>query len=283
VKIINNTVALNSAYGGTEGGGLNEGTIYLLNNIFWNPGDAPEMYGATETLFASNNLIRGDYYGDDHVSANPAFTDTLAFNLSTGSPAISAGATLKTMNGIVVAAPSKDIYSNPRPQPVGSFPDLGAVESPSFVAVPPSWDPQMTNRTMVVDGSLRKYLLFTPKNYTSMSSLPLLVLFHGAWWTGELSLSHGFNDIADREGFIVVYPESWPQITWFWNFTNTNDMKFANQLIDTLIARFKVDSSRIFLAGYSDGASMTFRYTSYYGLRIRAIAPFANTLYKSIT
>jgi hypothetical protein len=285
VKIINNTIVLNSSFQGAEGVGVREGTIYLLNNIFWNPGDAPEMYGYTEALFASNNLIRGDYYGDNHFSADPVFADSASFALSSSSPAISAGVLLKTMNGTVVAAPSKDIYGNPRPQPIGSTPDLGAVESPSKADVPFSHDPQMTNQAMTVDGLQRHYLLFTPRNYASIAHLSLLLFFHGATWTDEWAIEHGFNDIADREGFIVVYPDSYlrPSRTWDVSSSVSNDMKFANQLVDTLIATFKVDSSRVFVVGFSNGGAMTFSYASYYGNRIRGIAPFAMTLSKSIT
>jgi polyhydroxybutyrate depolymerase len=284
VKVINNTVAFNTSYGGNEGAGLWFGQILLMNNIFWNPGDGIEVSGVDEILTASNNLIRGDYYGENHFSEPPAFADSSLLTLSTASPAISAGVMQKSLNGIPVTAPSKDFYGHDRSQPQNSPPDLGAVESPSSVSVPFTRAPQMTNRTIVVNGLTRRYIMFTPKNYAAGAPLPVIIFFHGSGGTCEKYLIAGFHIFADKERFIVIHPDSYtrPSRTWAFSSPATSDMNFINQLLDTLIKNFNVDSTRIFVGGKSNGASMTFWYASFYGQRVRAIAPVSNTIEKML-
>ena len=70
--------------------------------------------------------------GPGNLSGNPLFIDAENgnFRLSPYSPAIGAG----TLTG----APSTDIEGNPRPNPEGSNPDMGAYEKPrAAVAILP--------------------------------------------------------------------------------------------------------------------------------------------------
>ena len=56
------------------------------------------------------------------------------------------------------------------------------------------------------DSFKRKFILHLPADYNPKETYPLLLCFHGNGGTGKLSEKAGFSDIADREGFIVVYP-----------------------------------------------------------------------------
>ena len=57
-----------------------------------------------------------------------------------------------------------------------------------------------------VNGKIRTYLLYVPNNVKA--SAPLVISLHGAGGT-VTTTSHDpdFNAIADRDGFIVAYPQ----------------------------------------------------------------------------
>ena len=64
--------------------------------------------------------------------------------------------------------------------------------------------------TLEFDGLVREYRLHLPPGYEPTSASSLLLHFHG--YTGSALHSDEtwthFSELADREGFIVVYPQS---------------------------------------------------------------------------
>lgn len=124
----------------------------------------------------------------------------------------------------------------------------------------------------------REYILHLPKNYGS-ESLPLVMVFHGGGGTADQIKDHTkFNKLADKENFIVVYPNS---VDKNWNDgrigdklpMDRDDVKFINMLLDTLIANYKVNSKRIFSTGISNGGFFSFYLALKLSDRILAIAP----------
>lgn len=56
------------------------------------------------------------------------------------------------------------------------------------------------------DGS-RDYDVYTPKDYSANQSVPLVVVLHGCGQSPSIIAADSqFNDLADQEQFIVVYP-----------------------------------------------------------------------------
>jgi hypothetical protein len=124
--IVNNTIVANQA--GYYGGGLSVGgsgaNVALLNNIVW--GNTALNYAQ---IYASGTAARVDYCdvqggwtGVGNINANPAF-EAGGFAIGVTSPCIGAG------RDTITALPFADYYGHPRPQPVGSQPDIGAIES----------------------------------------------------------------------------------------------------------------------------------------------------------
>ncbi len=280
--IVHNTIAHNSALAGNEGVSITAtGVTYLVNNILWNPGEGVDLRANDVPLTAAHNLVRGWFYGENNFSEDPMFLDTLAFTLSAESPAISAGLTSGSLPNAAFVVPPLDVHGSPRPLIAGSAPDLGAVESP-FSNPHPSIHPQrLTVRNLVSSGITRRYFLYTPGSYETSTRLPLLVMLHGAGGTGEGMLREGFHLLAERYGFLAAFPDG-TSLNWQYSDSLTSDMRFLNDLLDTLAQRFKADPQRIFLGGYSNGARMTFSFASYYGRRLRAIAPYAMGLSRSL-
>jgi len=81
-------------------------------------------------------LVEGGYTGTGNIDSDPLFVDAENgnYHLSDYSPAIGAGTT--------TGAPTTDIEANPRPNPAGTNPDMGAYENPYGV---PQYQPQVLN------------------------------------------------------------------------------------------------------------------------------------------
>lgn len=57
-------------------------------------------------------------------------------------------------------------------------------------------------------GLVRTYLLHVPPAARMSRPVPLVLVFHGGFGTGQGMVAlTGFNDLADRQGFLVAYPD----------------------------------------------------------------------------
>jgi len=112
----------------------------------------------------------------------------------------------------------------------------------------------------------RRYHIHLPSNYDVSSPLPLLIALHGRLGTGKKMIKQtNFNRIADREGFIVVYPEGFKRgwadgrgITHA-DKRGVDDVAFMDRLVKVLQGEFPIDPTRIYVAGHSNGGFMAQR------------------------
>ena len=131
------------------------------------------------------------------------------------------------------------------------------------------------NGTIVSSGKTREYFLYVPRNYDRTKPTPLVISMHGAggWPVQQRDLSL-WNDLADREGFLVVYPSGMtgrgPR-TWRVGRNFQTDVRFISDLIDKLQADFNIDPSRIYANGISNGGGMSFVLSCRLSERIAAV------------
>ena len=90
--------------------------------------------------------------------------------------------------------------------------------------------------------------------------VPLLFYFHGINCTGLYGAEQsGWSDIADSEGFIVVYPN--PAIEERWNVWDDprlpSDVSYIMALIEHMKQVHPIDESRIYISGFSMGSMFT--------------------------
>jgi len=117
----------------------------------------------------------------------------------------------------------------------------------------------------------------------------VLVLHGGRGSAREQRERTGFDEVALREGFMVVYPEGTPWGRGFhaWNtghlqrrqVGDADDIAYLDTLIDLLIARHGADPRRIFMTGGSNGAMMTLVYATKRAERLAAIAPVVGAMF----
>jgi len=120
------------------------------------------------------------------------------------------------------------------------------------------------------DDSLRSYHVYEPDLDPNPDGYPLVIGLHGAGAEGGLSFigTAAMIPKANKEKYIVSCPNSlkYNFITWwnagglYENITNgTDDLGFISTLIDTMIENYNVDTTRIYVMGFSNGASMAYR------------------------
>ncbi|MBN3041141.1 MAG: hypothetical protein JW867_08425 [Candidatus Omnitrophica bacterium] len=140
------------------------------------------------------------------------------------------------------------------------------------------------------DGIFRRYNVHVPKQYTRYDksrALPALLVFHGGGGNAQSSIEFfSLNEKADKEGFMVVYPEGTGKLIrglamGSWNAgeccppasdDKIDDVGFINGLINKLLDDFNIDPKRIYAAGHSNGALMVYRLACELPDKIAAIA-----------
>ncbi len=111
----------------------------------------------------------------------------------------------------------------------------------------------------------RTYKLYVPAR-TADAPMPLLVMLHGCTQSAEdFAAGTRMNRLADRYGFLVVYPEqaASSNLSKCWNWFKAQDQRrdagepalIAGIVLD-LAQRSDVDVRRVFVAGLSAGAAM---------------------------
>lgn len=151
----------------------------------------------------------------------------------------------------------------------------------------------MTRQTMPYADAERGYYLHIPSRLaTGAAKVPLVVSLHGGGGNGRIqAMMTGLNAKADREGFIVVYPDGSGGLETAlltWNTTHccayamthhTDDIGFIRALLTKLEADLPIDSSRIYVTGLSNGGMMTHRVGIELSDKIAAIAPVISSLF----
>lgn len=144
-----------------------------------------------------------------------------------------------------------------------------------------SWRWEHRTRTAVVH---------LPSGAKKGKALPLVVFLHGAGGTGTLGREQtGLGKLADEEGFLVAFPDgtgSRPdRLTWnAWHCCGyalerqVDDVGALDALLDLLARDFPVDPKRIYLAGFSNGAMMAYRFALERPGRVAALGIVAGAL-----
>jgi polyhydroxybutyrate depolymerase len=152
---------------------------------------------------------------------------------------------------------------------------------------------------LTINGLKRHYVVHVPKAYDGKIPVPVVIMFHGGGGRARGAMQEtGWSAKADRENFLVVYPEGVPRdptrrgsfVTnpQSWNDgsarpilaaarQNIDDVGFVNAMLDDLGMKFRIDPHRLYATGFSNGASMTFRAGRELSTRLAAIAPVAGS------
>ena len=133
------------------------------------------------------------------------------------------------------------------------------------------------------DEGPREYRLYRPADLDR--SPTLVVMLHGGGGSArQAERAYGWDDVADREGVLVAYPDG---VGRTWNAgggccgqaarDDVDDVGFLLALIDELVTADDVDPARTYVTGMSNGAMLSYALACSTGV-VAAIAPVAGTM-----
>lgn len=137
----------------------------------------------------------------------------------------------------------------------------------------------------------RFYEIHIPPQYDKSKPIPAVLLFHGGGGhPAAVRYETGMDSVADREGFIAIYPAGinnkllLRDRLLLWNdgrphkdgsYSKVDDVGFVNAVLDDASRLFSIDQRRVYAAGFSNGAQFTYRLANQLSNRIAAIAAVA--------
>jgi polyhydroxybutyrate depolymerase len=131
-----------------------------------------------------------------------------------------------------------------------------------------------------VGGVDRTYILHIPESLPESAPVPLVLVFHGGGGHAATmpNFTH-FDSLADREKFLVAYPESFNKS---WNDTRglspADDVGFIRALITELQRTHNTDPKRTYATGISNGGFFSNRLACDLTDKLAAIAAVAATM-----
>jgi polyhydroxybutyrate depolymerase len=120
-----------------------------------------------------------------------------------------------------------------------------------------------------VAGLTRTFIYYAPASLDANRPVPAVLLFHGNTVSAEDMFSlTGFKEIADREGFLAIFPDGSGSKPWnvglnvsgigpLFNNTTADDQGFIDAILAFAEADQCLDKRHLFVAGLSMGAYLT--------------------------
>ncbi|MBN2182355.1 MAG: hypothetical protein JW715_10610 [Sedimentisphaerales bacterium] len=135
---------------------------------------------------------------------------------------------------------------------------------------------------MIHDGIIRTYVVYEPNNLEpNPEGYPLVIGLHGTGSNGyQFIATAALAQKAVKEKFIVACPDALINETFtyfnvggsFEELTGgTDDLGFISKLIDTMVAEYNIDTTRIYVMGFSNGSAMSYRVAAELSHKIAAI------------
>jgi polyhydroxybutyrate depolymerase len=133
-------------------------------------------------------------------------------------------------------------------------------------------------------GRERSYAVYVP---AALAPRPALVLaLHGSMGDGgqmREGTYYRFDELADRDGFAVAYPDGFEQhwndcrrvAPYRANTLDVDDVGFLRALVARLEAELGVDPARVYATGMSNGGQMAYRLALEAPELVAAVAPVA--------
>jgi polyhydroxybutyrate depolymerase len=145
------------------------------------------------------------------------------------------------------------------------------------------------SHNITVGGTERSFAVHVPPSLAGGKDLPVVLVFHGGGGDGPgIRAQTGMDGVADRNGFIAVYPQGTSSLlkekmrTWnsggccgIAGRKNIDDVSFVSEMIDFLVREYKADPRRIYATGHSNGSQLSYRLACELSGKIAAIAPNA--------
>jgi polyhydroxybutyrate depolymerase len=141
-----------------------------------------------------------------------------------------------------------------------------------------------------VDELQREYIIYLPKNLPK--NAPLVFVFHGYTDNAKNVMTYfGMNEIADKNGFAVCYPQGWKDKRGdnFWQVgyyihkeEQVNDIKFISVLTSYLQKKYHLNKERTYISGISNGGDFCNLLICKSSGQFKAAAPLISCIMKDM-
>ena len=153
--------------------------------------------------------------------------------------------------GIVITILFAVLYISVGKSPTCYFPSTNSLKS-GFLT-----------REVQSNGIERCYMIYVPESYDANQPQPVVFSLHGlAASAYGFQVMTDWNGVADENGFLVVYPHgsSFP-LRWntspLFRIEEIDDVRFIEDILVDLQRITKIDASRVYVNGFSQGATLT--------------------------
>ncbi|MEC9235499.1 MAG: PHB depolymerase family esterase [Pseudomonadota bacterium] len=140
-------------------------------------------------------------------------------------------------------------------------------------------------------GKERSYYTAYPAHQPT-KNMHVVIVLHGGGGNGQNAAAMtGFDVLAEREGFIAVFPDGNARGRMnlrTWNATHccayamksqADDVGFLTAVIDDVVKRFDANADAVFMTGLSNGGMMTHHYAAARPDKLKAAAPVISGLF----
>jgi polyhydroxybutyrate depolymerase len=159
------------------------------------------------------------------------------------------------------------------------LPGVGELETPEH----------LDRREIEAGGRIREYFLFVPNSVKGRPA-PVVFALHGGAANSGLQMHYkaDYTAVAEREGFVVVYPSG--VRGWNWDpsqadqrypdprVAEVDDFAFYEAMLDELIKEGIADPERVYITGGSNGGMMSFSLAHHLSDRIAGVGIVVATM-----
>jgi polyhydroxybutyrate depolymerase len=115
----------------------------------------------------------------------------------------------------------------------------------------------------------RTFIVHLPTGYNTNNQYPLVLNLHGLRANAEQQQTYSqFDDVADQNGFIVIYPNGTGES---WSTIGNKDIDFLTHLVDSIRSNYSTNDC-LFVTGFSQGGFMTYKFANNTSHSVTAIA-----------
>ena len=138
----------------------------------------------------------------------------------------------------------------------------------------------LTGTDVLYGKDFHRAYIRVPPTYNASTPTPLIILLHGAGSRGD-TIAATFGSRTDALGAIVLAPDSmattWDLLT---GYDFEEDVPFINLVLDQVFDRCNIDTSRIAILGFSDGATYALTLGLSNGDQLAGVVAFSPGFYE---
>lgn len=150
-----------------------------------------------------------------------------------------------------------------------------------------------------VDGSVKNasgsldFKLWVPSGYRKEEPVPLVLMLHGCMQkTEDLAAASGMNELADKNNFLVVYPQQTaaanPLSCWNWfepkhQARDSGEAALIAAVVQQVRASYSINAKRVYVVGISAGGAMAVLMAASYPEVFAGLGVIAGEEYKAGT